>query len=97
MERRRAHNPQSRVESYHGMQVNLATGLGDLNPVNGFNLDDNEDVVAPLTLYFAQQLQAAGIPRTYRVYPEGGHNMKTWGPALDDALPRVVGHLTKAG
>lgn len=36
-------------------------------------------------------------PRTYRVYPEGGHNMKAWGPALDDALPRVVGHLTKAG
>ncbi|QNF93655.1 hypothetical protein [Janibacter sp. YB324] len=36
-------------------------------------------------------------PRTYRVYPEGGHAMKTWGPALDDALPRVVGHLTKPG
>lgn len=96
-ELRRAHNPQSRVERYRGMQVNLYTGLGDLNPVNGFNLDYNEDVVAPQTLYFAQQLQAAGIPRTYRVYPEGGHNMKTWGPALDDALPRVVGHLTKAG
>lgn len=96
MDLRRANDPQSNVESYRGMQVNLYTGLGDLNPVNGFHLDYNEDVVAPQTFYFANQLRSAGIPRTYTVYPRGGHSMTTWGPALDDSLPRVVDHLTAA-
>lgn len=97
MDLRRAHDPQSNVEQYRGKQMNLYTGLGDLNPVNGFHFDYNEDVVAPQTLYFAHQLRAAGIPRRYKVYPNGGHSMVTWGPALDESLPKVVEHLTKAG
>ena len=93
---RREHDPQSNVEKYRGMQMNLYTGLGDINPVNGFTFDYNEDVVAPQTLYFANQLRSAGIERTYKVYANGGHNMATWGPALDESLPKVVAHLTKA-
>lgn len=96
MDLRRANDPQSLVERYRGTQMNLYTGLGDLNPVNGFNLDYNEDVVAPQTWYFAHKLQRAGIERTYKVYPNGGHNMATWGPAMDDALPRVMHRLTRA-
>lgn len=94
-----AHDPSLNVDKLRGVGVYVAAASGTVGAVDrlpdgfGPNITGGfiEGIVAESTRRFADAANAAGVPVTYVVFPEGSHTWGLFEAEMQDSWNKVIG------